>query len=281
MTTWFVRFRNFPSCVWLWSEVKLLLRITPPPSSPVPTRTTPWPATTTLATPKRNPGEKLSDAVARADLAFRAAAAHSCQPGAAGCFWAVYGLLTLSERSTYTGRPGVRVRLQRPLRESEDAADGRYSALLSDLLSWAKAQSTTSTPRLHPAKASGPSAAAPAGRPSTPRRHRRGSTATAAAAVSEEVGSSIPPSSSEDELTAPAIPVAAAAAAVSPRAPRQHPVFHYTGDRERDAVETERRRAAGLCLKCLPRSRIHSCPCPLHPSNPRDSSAPRCFPCFA
>ncbi len=47
--------------------------------------------------PKRHAGEKLSDAVDRADLAFRAAAAHHCQPAAAGRFWAIYGLLTPSE----------------------------------------------------------------------------------------------------------------------------------------------------------------------------------------
>ena len=60
--------------------------------------------------PKRHPGERLSAAVDRADLAFRAAAAHHCEPAAAGRFWAVYGLLTPSERSTYTGRPGSALR---------------------------------------------------------------------------------------------------------------------------------------------------------------------------
>ena len=56
--------------------------------------------------PRRQPSEKLSDAVACADLAFRAASAHHCEPAAAGRFWAVYGLLTPPERSTvtYTGR---------------------------------------------------------------------------------------------------------------------------------------------------------------------------------
>ena len=78
-----------------------------------------------------------------------------------------------------------------------------------------------------------------------PRRHRRGSTATAADTTSEERCSSMTPSSSEDELPDPATPVSAAAAAVNPRAQLQDPVFHYTGDRERDAVKTERRRAPG------------------------------------
>ena len=36
--------------------------------------------------PKRHPGERLSAAVDRADLAFRAAAAHHCEPAASGPF---------------------------------------------------------------------------------------------------------------------------------------------------------------------------------------------------
>jgi hypothetical protein len=44
--------------------------------------------------PQRQPGERLGNAAARADLAFRAAAAHHCQPPAAGRFWAVYGVLS-------------------------------------------------------------------------------------------------------------------------------------------------------------------------------------------
>ena len=38
--------------------------------------------------PKRHAGEELSDAVDRAHLAFRPAAAHHCQPAAAARFWA-------------------------------------------------------------------------------------------------------------------------------------------------------------------------------------------------
>ena len=76
--------------------------------------------------PKRHPGERLSAAVDRADLAFRAAADHDCERAESGLFWAVYGLLTPSERSTYTGRPGVRAQLQRPLSESAEAAASRY-----------------------------------------------------------------------------------------------------------------------------------------------------------
>ena len=55
-------------------------------------------------------------------------------------------------------------------------------------------------------------------------------------------------------------------------------MFYYTGDRARDAVETERRRAQGLCLKCLPGGPINAFPCPLHPANARNSAAPRCLP---
>ena len=67
-----------------------------------------------------------------------------------------------------------------------------------------------------------------------------------------------------------------------PQAPwtsgRAPAVFYYIGARARDAIVTERRRAQGLCLKCLPGGLINACPCPLHPANARDSAAPRCFP---
>ena len=116
------------------------------------------------------------------------------------------------------------------------------------------------------------------GRPGTPRRPRRGSTAAAAAALTEEDGSSMPPSSTEDEQADPVPQASASSAAVSPRAPRLLPVFHYTCDRERDTIKTERQRTAGLCLKWLSGGSIHCCPCSLHPSNPRDSSTLRCFP---
>ncbi len=74
-------------------------------------------------------------------------------------------------------------------------------------------------------------------------------------------------------------PTAVAAAAASPRGSRGLVTFYYTGDRTRDAVETERRRSQGLCFKCLPGGTIHACPCPLHPDNARESAAPQCFPC--
>jgi hypothetical protein len=69
--------------------------------------------------------------------AFRTAAAHGCQPAAAGRF---FGLLTPTEQSSYTGRPGVLARLRHPLHESEEAATTRFSDLVPDLLTLAKAQ---------------------------------------------------------------------------------------------------------------------------------------------
>ena len=156
--------------------------------------------------PKRHPGERLSAAVDRADLAFRAAAAHHCEPAAAGRFWAVYGLLTPSERSTYTGRPGVRAQLQRPLSESAEAAASRYQALFVDLLAWAKVQSTTADaapPRLVATPAAGSE-----WRTVTPRRRRRAAAALEAAAPSRAAGSgtSAPNSSSDEEDAAAAPP---------------------------------------------------------------------------
>ena len=44
--------------------------------------------------PKRHPCERLSTAVDRTDLAFRAATAHQCELAATGRFWAIYGFLT-------------------------------------------------------------------------------------------------------------------------------------------------------------------------------------------
>jgi hypothetical protein len=38
--------------------------------------------------------EKLSEALARVQWVFRSAAAYGCQQAEAGCFWALYGLLT-------------------------------------------------------------------------------------------------------------------------------------------------------------------------------------------
>ena len=236
--------------------------------------------------PARKAGEKLSDAAARAELAFRSAAAHGCQPGEAGRFWAVFGLLTTSERSTFTGRPGVRGRMQRPLRESMEAATARHVALLSDLLAWAKVQSTTSTPappRPGPSRtptATAPTAAAGGDGRGNARLRRRGPAASAAAADAAVAGPAAFDSSSEDEagVPAPSATAAPASAPMSPRSPRAPAVFHYTGDRARDAVETARRRTSGECLKCLPGSSIHPCPCPLHPPNHLESSAPRCVP---
>ena len=227
--------------------------------------------------PHRNAGEKLSDALAREELAFRAAAAHGCKPGEAGRFWAVFGLLSSAERSAFTGRPGVRGRMQRPLRESAAAAAARHVALLADLLSWAKVQSTTTTPappRPCPPRAADPP---PAAHGSASRHRRRSSSATAAAALASGAGHPAPTSSSEEDEAAPAM-AAPAATPVSPRGPRSPPVYHYTGDRARDATETARRRASGECLKCLPGGLINSNPCRLHPSVPQESSAPRCFP---
>ena len=84
------------------------------------------------ATRSATPASSL--AVHRADLACRAAAAHHCEPAAVGRFWAVYGPLTPAKRSNYSGRPGVRDQLQRPLSETAEAAASRYQALFDDLL---------------------------------------------------------------------------------------------------------------------------------------------------
>jgi hypothetical protein len=197
--------------------------------------------------PKRRAGEKPSEAVARLERAFRSAAAYGCQQAEAGRFWALYGLLTQQERSTYTGRPGVLIQLQHPFCETEGATSSRLGALLNDLLSWAKAQSTTAAPTPPWPDKRGPD---PESRPATPRRRsgRRGTaTAAAAAAAVAAAAYSAPPSSSEDEAPSLASAVVAAAAA-APAAERDNVVYNYTGSRDHD-----RACEAGPVLQMCPR----------------------------
>ena len=230
--------------------------------------------------PKRRAGEKLSEAVARVERAFRSAAAYGCQPADAGRFWALYGLLTPQERSAYTGRPGVRSQLQRPFCETEAATGRRLGALLNDLMSWAKAQSTTAAPTPPRPDQRGPD---PESRPATPRRRsgRRGAaTAAAAVAAVAPAASSAPPSSSDDEAPSPAS-AAVAAAAAAPAAARDNVVYNYTGNRDHDTTETARRRKQGLCFKCVPGGPIHPFDCPLHPRGERQPRAVRAPQCFA
>ena len=240
--------------------------------------------------PKRRPGERLVDAVLRAELAFRTAAAHGCQPAAAGRFWAVFGLLTPAEQSSYTGRPGVLARLRRPLHESEEAATTRAGDLVADLVTWAKAQYTAAPAgqqqRASRQEANAPSpradgSATPRRRSATPRGHRPAA-ARAAAAAAPVAGPADPlaagsQSRSDEEDNAFPANAAAAAAAPSPRTPSPR-VFWYTGLQEDDAAETARRRARGLCLQCLPSGPINAWPCPVHSHRGQRTTAPRCIP---
>lgn len=244
--------------------------------------------------PQRRAGEKLSDAVARAGMAFRAAAAHGCEPAPAGRFWAIFGLLGPAEQSAYTGRPGVQDNLRRPLHETEAAATSRYSALLGDLLTWSKAQSTVASPLSRPAASGGSGGGSGGGggggrggggggggngssrrnggsggsRPSTPRAAR------AAAAASLPAS----PPDSDDSDTSPAI-AAPATAPASPRSSIPRRPYCYTGNRAQDEAETNRRLSLGLCLKCFPngagatRDPYPHLECPLHSRT--DADVPR------
>ena len=237
--------------------------------------------------PKRRSGERLVDAVLRAELAFRTAAAHGCQPAAAGRFWAVFGLLTPTEQSSYTGRPGVLARLRRPLHESEEAATTRFSDLVADLVNWAKAQYTTAPAGQQQRPARPEAAALPPQangsathrrRSATP-RGRRPAAAHAAEAVAPVAGPADPfaaGSSSDEEDNAVPAHAAAAAAATSPRTPTR--AYWYTGLKEDDAAETARRLANGLCLQCLPSGPINAWPCPVHANRGQRTNAPRCIP---
>jgi hypothetical protein len=237
--------------------------------------------------PKRRSGERLVDAVLRAELAFRTAAAHGCQPAAAGRSWAVFGLLTPAEQSSYMGRPGVLTRLRRPLHESEEAATTRFGDLVATLVTWAKAQYTTApacqqqrTPRQEaaalPPQAKGP--ATPHRRSATP-RGRCPAAAHAAAAVAPVAGPVDPlaaGSSSDEEDHAIPAHAAAAGASTSPRTPSR--AYWYTGLKEDYAAETARQIANGLCLQCLPSGPISAWPCPIHANRGQRTNAPRCIP---
>lgn len=106
--------------------------------------------------PRRIPNEPLSQATARAEQAGRAAAALGF-PYRRVCSSGFTGVLTPTERIAFTSQPGLHDRLIRQLAEPADAATARYAALLHDLLTWARTQ-TTRAP------------AGPAAPPGTPER---------------------------------------------------------------------------------------------------------------
>ena len=84
--------------------------------------------------PRRHANEPLSQATARAEQAFRAAAALGCVLPPSLQFWAVYGILTTQERDTFTSQPGIPDQLIRQLAEQPAEATARYAALVHDLL---------------------------------------------------------------------------------------------------------------------------------------------------
>ena len=251
-------------------------------------------------TPLRHPQEPLNLTTVRVEHQWRTAAAIHCEPNPAGRFWALFSVLTPAERQLFTNLSGIQARLVVSLGQSPEAAKARHAALLSELLNFASAQHTTSPAGGGAARGSGGGGGgggcgggcsggggggggsnsrrrdsttrgarsgrggAWGSRPSTPRP------ASAASAAPSDAASS----DSDDSAAAPAS--AAPAAGASEAAP-----WNYTGNRANDAVETARRRAGHLCLKCLPGGPISRLPCPLHPPRPareHRSSAARCFP---
>ena len=205
--------------------------------------------------PARRNAESLQAATARAEHNWRAAAALGCCPSTAGCFWALFGLLTVAERALFTGRPGVNERMLRPFQEPAEAANRRYTALLDDLLKWARLQ-PSSDRDLHPPRPP-PSPAPPSPSGGSPQQHsrstsqppRRGASphpgrrpsAVAAPAVVTTAPVMDAPDSDED-----ASPTAQAT--VAHAAPFR--AFNYTGNRGADEEETRRRMREHLCLYC-------------------------------
>ena len=254
--------------------------------------------------PTRKSAEPLKAATVRAEQSWRAAAALGCAPSPAGCFYALFGLLTAVERQLFTSQAGIQARLVVPLGESPAAANDRHAALLTELLAWARVQSSTS-----PAGAGGPRANGGSngggghgggggggggggsgtghggrrrvgGRGGGGRRSSTPRAALAAAVTSSEAGSD---SDDSDASPAPAATAAAAPAASAPSPRRRSPrIYCYTGDRAQDEVETNRRLRHGLCLKCLPngagasRAPFAFGSCPLH--DQADSEYPRVNP---
>jgi hypothetical protein len=164
------------------------------------------------------------DAVLRTELAIWTAAVHCFQQAAPNGFSAAFGLLTPPEQSSYTGCPGVLARLGRPLHKSEEAATTRFRDLVTDLVTWAKAQYTTApagklqcTPSQEatalPPQADG--SATHSRRSATP-RGRRPPAAHANAAVTPVAGPADPlaagSSSDEEDNAFPAHAAAAGAA---------------------------------------------------------------------
>ena len=93
--------------------------------------------------PRRRGGETLQAATIRAEQAWRASAALGCRPSPANCFCALFGLLTDTERSIFTGRPPMLSLMRRKMGESDEDATARYRTLLHELLEWARVQTTT------------------------------------------------------------------------------------------------------------------------------------------
>ena len=92
--------------------------------------------------PQRHQGEPLNKATTRAEHAARAAAALGYPLAPATQYWALHSVLSPAEHIAFTCQPCVYDLLVRHLHESPAAAADRYKALLADLLSWARTQTT-------------------------------------------------------------------------------------------------------------------------------------------
>ena len=255
--------------------------------------------------PLRQPREPLNLATFRVEHQWHAAAALHCEPNPAGRFWALFSVLTPAERQLFTNMTGIQARLVASLGESLEAATARHSALLDDLLVFARNQRTTSpagggAPRSGVGGGSGGSGSGGGGGSSSSggggggsgggggggggrgrggARSGRGgawgsrpSTPRPASAASAALSDAA--SSDSDDPDGPP-------ASAAPAAGASDSAWNYTGNRANDTIETARRRTGHLCLRCLPGGPINRLPCSLHPPGPpreHRSSAPRCFP---
>ncbi len=227
--------------------------------------------------PKRRSGERLVDAVLRAELALRTAAAHGCQPAAVGRFWAVFGLLTpLSS-------PPIRAAQECWLsfaahsggggHESEGAATTRFS----NLVTWAKAQYITAPagqqqrPPLTGGRRSSPTSQRVRPAP-TPVCRTQGSPPHAAAAEAPSLGQPTP-LSPDPALTMRTTPSLSTRLPLAPL-PAPAPLPWRTGIRASGRPTQPKRRG----LQCPPSRPINAWPCPVHANRGQQTNAPRCIP---
>ena len=253
---------------------------------------TEFPLHTAILRPTRSPSTTLGHTYFQWSLACEAGAllGHYYPPNA--LFFALFACLTPRERDLfllspevahdlYPPAPGPAAPLAPPV--APTLTQDRFSRLLAALHRFAAHHHSDAAPprtQTHPATAPSPAPRPPPPPPPPPRagggappprppgssRARPGQVHAMLATSSAGSSATWADASDPEDNPRPSTPTiaAAAAAAASPgtspassprstRSSRPEPrVFCYTGDRVRDAEESARRKARGVCMRCLP-----------------------------